>query len=737
MPSSWGSLTGLEELYVHSNHLTGSLPSSWGSLTGLDILELDENTLTGSLPLSWGCLTGLEELFLQSNHLTGSLPSSWGSLTGLDTLALDGGSLTGSLPSSWGCLTAVSTLYLEFNSLTGSLPSSWGCLTGLDQMFLNNNSLTGSLPSSWGSLRSLNVLSLDSNHLTGLLPSSWGSLTGLEELELYANSLTGSLPFSWGSLTGLNAVYLHSNSLSGSLPSSWDSLTKLRYLSLFENCLTGSLALRWGARLQYLYLDDNRFTGSLPSSWGSQLRVLDVGGNMLTGSLPSDQSAYPISLKSLSTDSNFLSGTVPSAVALSGNITYLGVSDTAVVGSIPSEFCSSPGVSINVSGTAIECYSGCLASSPVLVSGASPDCHDGSVRDQFILISGVCASVAVAFTVLYRWFGWWSPWLAQAAGMGGIMGVLFGGIGRLGKIFSFAKSTGPRSGSSVASSTVFGMALAKFLLGVTISLLLDDWWRYSGGADAPGNNAVLASCSNPKVGNCLSFCGDVDIVTVDITDDDVVTQPLDGVSISHKIDHLQVSSYCIASLPGYCGYEYWLDFKLLPVLLQLLGLALQVILWRFGSGEFSETPQKGQYDLILDAMYPHIRGVTGIGEVKAPAITFASRAALLDRLTTPAFPSVFWFLEPASVLRLRAATVAVLLPDPNVSAGPDKAQHLRQCAAVGGEASCGECVGAAGPAAVRHASVGDSVAGTDVCWLCAPRLLSLSAVVCWGCHWSA
>jgi len=397
--------------------------------------------------------------------------------------------------------------------------------------------------------------------------------------------------------------------------------------------------------LQYLYLDDNRFTGSLPSSWGSQLRVLDVGGNMLTGSLPSDQSAYPISLKSLSTDSNFLSGTVPSAVALSGNITYLGVSDTAVVGSIPSEFCSSPGVSINVSGTAIECYSGCLASSPVLVSGASPDCHDGSVRDQFILISGVCASVAVAFTVLYRWFGWWSPWLAQAAGMGGIMGVLFGGIGRLGKIFSFAKSTGPRSGSSVASSTVFGMALAKFLLGVTISLLLDDWWRYSGGADAPGNNAVLASCSNPKVGNCLSFCGDVDIVTVDITDDDVVTQPLDGVSISHKIDHLQVSSYCIASLPGYCGYEYWLDFKLLPVLLQLLGLALQVILWRFGSGEFSETPQKGQYDLILDAMYPHIRGVTGIGEVKAPAITFASRAALLDRLTTPAFPSVFWFLE--------------------------------------------------------------------------------------------
>jgi hypothetical protein len=51
-------------------------------------------------------------------------------------------------------------------------------------------------------------------------------------------------------------------------------------------------------------------------------------------------------------------------------------------------------MSIDVEGTAISCYSGCLTSSSVLVYGASPQCHDGSIMEQFLLTLG-CVMVAV------------------------------------------------------------------------------------------------------------------------------------------------------------------------------------------------------------------------------------------------------------------------------------------------------------------------------------------------------
>ena len=52
-------------------------------------------------------------------------------------------------------------------------------------------------------------------------------------------------------------------------------------------------------------------------------------------------------------------------------------------------------------------------------------------------------------------------------------------------------------------------------------------------------------------------------------------------------------------------------------------------------------------------MYPLMCADTG-GEVdlkrKPPEATFASRVALLHRLTTPVFPSLFWFLELVTLL---------------------------------------------------------------------------------------
>ena len=670
LPSSWGSLTQLNELSLYSNSLSGTLSSLWGSLTRLTYLDLSLNALTGTLPSSWGSLTRLHYLLLNSNSLSGTLPSSWGSLTQLVDLHLDSNSLSGTLPSLWVSFTWVDQLYLSSNSLSGTLPSSWGSLTRLISLDLSLNALTGTLPSSWGSLTRLTYLVLSLNALTGTLPPSWGSLPRLHYLTLSSNALSGTLPSSWHSLVNLRYLYLNQNAFSGSLPTTWNSLVSLKYLSLFENRLTGSVCLGWQSlvQLQYLYLNDNSFSATLPVAWGSDvLSTVDVSYNMLTGRLPTDQTTYPTKLKSLDVSYNSLSGTVPSAVALSTNISNLNVAHNDIVGSIPSGFCFSLGVSIDVGGTAINCYAGCLTSSFVIVEGASPDCHDGSILEHFVIISGVCGLIAIVCTALYRSHAWWSPVLG-AASVDNTCSVLrsIGGniIGRLccackgATVLVATEDRIVQDGPSKMSIIIFGMSVAKCVLGVTISLAINNWWTYIGGSGVPRNDDVLASCSNPTVGNCVSFCADVRNVSVNVTDDDIAVYISNSVTTEQPVNHIQSGSYCIATLPGYCGFEYWIDFKLVPILLQVTGLMLQVVLWRYGSGEFSATPQKAQYDLILDQLYPQVRRGAGerggVGEgvvnLNPPHVTFAYRAALMRRLSAPVFPSIFWFLELATVV---------------------------------------------------------------------------------------
>jgi hypothetical protein len=44
------------------NHITGTLPESWGRLTFLSVLSLHSNNLTGSLPPAWAQQEALLQL---------------------------------------------------------------------------------------------------------------------------------------------------------------------------------------------------------------------------------------------------------------------------------------------------------------------------------------------------------------------------------------------------------------------------------------------------------------------------------------------------------------------------------------------------------------------------------------------------------------------------------------------------------------------------------------------------
>ncbi|KAL9399167.1 hypothetical protein Peur_008128 [Populus x canadensis] len=74
VPSGLTMLTGLVELWLDGNSLTGPIPDFTGC-TDLEIIHLENNQLTGELPSSLLNLPNLRELYVQNNLLSGKIPS--------------------------------------------------------------------------------------------------------------------------------------------------------------------------------------------------------------------------------------------------------------------------------------------------------------------------------------------------------------------------------------------------------------------------------------------------------------------------------------------------------------------------------------------------------------------------------------------------------------------------------------------------------------------------------------
>lgn len=74
IPSGISKLTGLVELWLDGNMLTGSIPDFTGCMD-LKIIHLENNQLTGDIPSSLVNLPNLKELYVQNNMLSGTVPS--------------------------------------------------------------------------------------------------------------------------------------------------------------------------------------------------------------------------------------------------------------------------------------------------------------------------------------------------------------------------------------------------------------------------------------------------------------------------------------------------------------------------------------------------------------------------------------------------------------------------------------------------------------------------------------
>eukprot|EP00762_Andalucia_godoyi_P003573 ANDGO_04360.mRNA.1 MDIS1-interacting receptor like kinase 2 len=284
-PINWGQ--SLPEEFLSSCcslPLYGYACDSSGRVAALD---LSANQLIGSIPPSLGNLSHLQFLDLFSNQLTGSIPSLG---LQLQFLILSSNRLEGSIPESLGNLVLLQYLDLDSNELSGTIPDSLGRLTELVYLDLDSNNLDGSIPPSLGNLRKLQQLYLFSNQLTGPIPDTFGNLTQLQILYLFSNQLSGSIPISLGNLQEIQELYLFSNQLTGSIPDTFGNLTQLQDLYLFANQLTGSIPASLGnlTMLEAFLLNNNELSGELScGSLGPSLTTLNLQGNALVGPIPS------------------------------------------------------------------------------------------------------------------------------------------------------------------------------------------------------------------------------------------------------------------------------------------------------------------------------------------------------------------------------------------------------------------------------------------------------------------
>ena len=136
-------------LNLPENRLEGKFPDSTRlkRLTGLTDLNLTYNILSGVLPKSIGYLQSLQRLHLGWNRFSGPFPSAILQLKYMRNLRLDHNEFTGPLPPELGeNFPAMEHLDLSFNKFDGVVPDEIKTYTTLRYIDLRNNLLEGFFP---------------------------------------------------------------------------------------------------------------------------------------------------------------------------------------------------------------------------------------------------------------------------------------------------------------------------------------------------------------------------------------------------------------------------------------------------------------------------------------------------------------------------------------------------------------------------------------------------------------
>ena len=353
----------VRELFLQSNHLTGSIPQLPRILV---LLDISKNEINGELPSHFEA-PYLQVAVLYSNRITGTIPYTICQWTQLRVLDLSNNLLSGELP-----ICGREELKQQNPSSNNSSRVNYANSYSLEIriLLLNNNHLLGGFPLFLKKCQNLTFLDLSENRFSGDLPE-WVSedMPRLVMLRLRSNNFSGHIPVEITRLYSLHILDLANNSFSGVIPQSLVNLkalttTAVGFSDLIDNPFSEarqngytifefnrysndslSLVIK-GQMLGYtknailfmsIDLSCNRLSGQIPEKIAGLLGVvnLNLSFNFLTGNIP-DKIGNLQSLESLDLSNNKLSGEIPWRLSNLTSLAFLNLSYNNLSGRIPS-----------------------------------------------------------------------------------------------------------------------------------------------------------------------------------------------------------------------------------------------------------------------------------------------------------------------------------------------------------------------------------------------------------------
>ncbi|KAL8157588.1 uncharacterized protein LOC141674580 [Apium graveolens] len=298
--------SGMLQLALSNNGLTGEFPAILCNLTSLITLVLSNNNFSGELPQCLGNLKSLQDLDVMNNSLSGNIHVSLGFLRSLTYLNLHDNNFQGKLPLSFQNFKKLVILDLGKNNLSDSLPR-WTVdqLPRLQFLILRSNKFYGELPTQLCHHPSIQVLNFAQNQIVGSIPLCFGNFSSMI---IVNKSDDFNQKFAWtysrmiiddakgyelkytSTLTYLTSIDLSNNDISGEIPEELMNLQGLRSLNLAGNHLAGKIPDKIGKlkSLEYLNLSKNELYGHIPQSLSDLnfLSSLDLSFNDLSGRIP-------------------------------------------------------------------------------------------------------------------------------------------------------------------------------------------------------------------------------------------------------------------------------------------------------------------------------------------------------------------------------------------------------------------------------------------------------------------
>ncbi|CAN6711072.1 unnamed protein product [Malus baccata var. baccata] len=382
--------TSLVDLYLHSNHLTGSIPDVFGNMSSLAHQQF-ENPISES---HFSKLSRLRELDLSSNSLVLNFQSNWTPPFQLDYIHLgsckmgpyfpkwlqsqneysflniSNAGIVDILPSwFWGTTLYVTSIILSHNQIGEMFTNLTVDFVNYPEVHLRSNQIEGQIPAtlshaSYLDLSNNNISGYAFNQLTGSIPKWLGaSFQKLVILMLSSNHFNGSLPPQLCDLIYIQILDVSVNIISGGIPNCLKKLTTLaqkgnsiltvkhfykrndNQISLLDNYVDDEIFTWKGSMQVYrntlglvrsIDFSSNRLTGEIPSEISHLVGLvsLNLSRNQLTGQITPDIGKLE-SLDSLDLSRNHIDGRIPTSLARISHLGVLDLSHNNLIGKIP------------------------------------------------------------------------------------------------------------------------------------------------------------------------------------------------------------------------------------------------------------------------------------------------------------------------------------------------------------------------------------------------------------------